>query len=58
MVGELPEGVEIGGLIGEAQRTVESVVLGLENGSVRQRVWAEYLREVVGVLEERRKEEE
>lgn len=34
-------------LIREIQRTMESVVLGLENGSMAQRVQAEYLRELV-----------
>lgn len=34
-------------MMGEVQRTVESVVLGLDNGSMAQRVQAEYLRELV-----------
>lgn len=34
-------------LISEIQKTMESVVLGLENGSMAQRVQAEYLRELV-----------
>jgi hypothetical protein len=34
-------------LISEIRRTMETVVLGLENGSVAQRVQAEYLRELV-----------
>lgn len=34
-------------LIAEIQRTMETVVLGLENGSTAQRVQAEYLRELV-----------
>jgi hypothetical protein len=34
-------------LIKEIQRTMEGVVLGLENGSMAQRVQAEYLRELV-----------
>ena len=34
-------------LISEIQRTMETVVLGLENGSMAQRVQAEYLRELV-----------
>lgn len=34
-------------LIKEIQMTMESVVLGLENGSMAQRVQAEYLRELV-----------
>jgi len=32
---------------GEVQRTMEAVVLGLDNGSMAQRVQAEYLRELV-----------
>lgn len=34
-------------LISEIQRTMETVVLGLDNGSMAQRVQAEYLRELV-----------
>jgi hypothetical protein len=34
-------------LIKEIQKTMETVVLGLENGSMAQRVQAEYLRELV-----------
>lgn len=34
-------------LIAEIQKTMETVVLGLENGSMAQRVQAEYLRELV-----------
>lgn len=34
-------------LVTEIQRTMESVVLGLENGSMSQRVQAEYLQELV-----------
>jgi len=34
-------------LLGEVQRTIEGVVLGLENGSMAQRVQAEFLRELV-----------
>jgi hypothetical protein len=33
-------------LMGEVQRTIEGVVLGLESGSMAQRVQAEYLREL------------
>jgi hypothetical protein len=35
----------------EVQRTMETVVLGLENGSMQQRVMAEYLRELVTRIE-------
>jgi len=35
----------------EVQRTMESVVLGLESGSTAQQVQAEYLRELVGRIE-------
>mmetsp|Transcript_48926 Transcript_48926/g.72717 ORF Transcript_48926/g.72717 Transcript_48926/m.72717 type:complete len:354 (-) Transcript_48926:17-1078(-) len=38
-------------LMGEVQRTIEGVVLGLENGSMAQRVQAEYLRELVTRIE-------
>lgn len=38
-------------LIGEVQRTIEGVVLGLENGSMAQRVQAEFLRELVARIE-------
>ncbi|KAG7367590.1 hypothetical protein IV203_030261 [Nitzschia inconspicua] len=38
-------------LIGEIQKTMETVVLGLENGSMAQRVQAEYLRELVSRVE-------
>jgi len=41
------EGVTTQSLIGEIQKTMESVVLGLENGSMAQRVQAEFLRELV-----------
>jgi hypothetical protein len=34
-------------LIAEIQRTMETVVLGLENGTMAQRVQAEYLRELL-----------
>jgi hypothetical protein len=39
--------VKASSLISEIQRTMEAVVLGLENGSMAQRVQAEYLRELV-----------
>jgi len=38
-------------LMFEVQRTIEGVVLGLENGSMAQRVQAEYLRELVTRIE-------
>jgi hypothetical protein len=38
-------------LMSEVQRTIEGVVLGLENGSMAQRVQAEYLRELVTRIE-------
>ena len=41
------EDVKVSALISEIQRTMETVVLGLENGSMAQRVQAEYLRELV-----------
>lgn len=44
-------------LIGEIQRTMETVVLGLENGSMAQRVQAEFLRELVSRAESARPSE-
>jgi len=38
-------------LINEVQKTMESVILGLENGSMAQRVQAEFLRELVTRIE-------
>lgn len=38
-------------LIGEVQKTMEGVILGLENGSMSQRVQAEFLRELVTRIE-------
>lgn len=38
-------------LIAEIQKTMETVVLGLENGSMAQRVQAEFLRELVSRVE-------
>ena len=38
-------------LMGETQRIIEAVVLGLENGSMAQRVQAEYLKELVTRIE-------
>ena len=38
-------------LIGEVQKTMEGVILGLDNGSMAQRVQAEFLRELVTRIE-------
>lgn len=38
-------------VMAEVQKTIEGVVLGLENGSMAQRVQAEYLRELVSRIE-------
>jgi len=38
-------------LINEIQKTMENVVLGLENGSMAQRIQAEFLRELVTRVE-------
>ena len=43
--------VPLDSLKSEVQRTMESVVLGLENGSMSQQVQAEYLRELVSRIE-------
>ncbi len=43
--------VAAGELLGEVQKTIEGCVLGLENGSMRQRVQAEFLRELVTRIE-------
>ena len=45
------DGVSSNKLMAEVQRTIEAVVLGLENGSMAQRVQAEYLRELVTRIE-------
>uniref|UniRef100_A0A6U6C7N1 Plastid lipid-associated protein/fibrillin conserved domain-containing protein n=1 Tax=Odontella aurita TaxID=265563 RepID=A0A6U6C7N1_9STRA len=45
------DGVGPKALMGEVQRTIEGVVLGLENGSMAQRVQAEFLRELVSRVE-------
>ncbi|KAL3937294.1 MAG: hypothetical protein SGARI_002175 [Bacillariaceae sp.] len=45
------EGLTTQSLIAEIQKTMETVVLGLENGSMAQRVQAEYLRELVTRVE-------
>lgn len=44
-------GVSAAALTSEVQRTMETVVLGLENGSMNQRVQAEYLKELVTRIE-------
>lgn len=38
-------------LVSEVQKTMEGVILGLENGSVAQRVQAEFLKELVTTIE-------
>jgi hypothetical protein len=38
-------------LVSEVQKTMEGVILGLENGSMAQRVQAEFLRELVTRIE-------
>lgn len=53
---EIRKGMEAGNvtkdaLVGEVQKTMEGVILGLENGSMAQRVQAEYLRELVTRIE-------
>ena len=45
------DGLTTQGLIAEIQKTMETVVLGLENGSMAQRVQAEFLRELVSRVE-------
>ena len=45
------EGVTKESLVGEVQKTMEGVILGLENGSMGQRVQAEFLRELVTRIE-------
>lgn len=54
--GEIRQGVAAGdvtkdALISEVQKTMEGVILGLENGSMAQRVQAEFLRELVTRIE-------
>lgn len=44
-------GVTPASIMGEVQRTIEGVVLGLDNGSMAQRVQAEFLRELVSRIE-------
>uniref|UniRef100_A0A6T8FN14 Uncharacterized protein n=1 Tax=Proboscia inermis TaxID=420281 RepID=A0A6T8FN14_9STRA len=50
-IGEGEELLSSEALMAEIQRTIESVVLGLENGSMAQRVQAEYLRELITRVE-------
>mmetsp|Transcript_30594 Transcript_30594/g.29503 ORF Transcript_30594/g.29503 Transcript_30594/m.29503 type:complete len:123 (-) Transcript_30594:37-405(-) len=38
-------------VMAEVQKTIEGVVLGLDNGSMAQRVQAEYLRELISRIE-------
>ena len=45
------DGIAPKSLIGETQRVIEAVVLGLESGSMAQRVQAEYLKELVTRIE-------
>ena len=45
------DGLTTQSLIAEIQKTMETVVLGLENGSMAQRVQAEFLRELVSRVE-------
>jgi len=45
------EEVKPNSIIGEVQRTIEAVVLGLENGSMAQRVQAEFLKELLTRIE-------
>lgn len=46
------DGVSSKALTSEVQRTMEAVVLGLESGSMAQRVQAEYLKELVTRIEQ------
>ena len=48
---EIAGDVSASDLTNEVQRTMETVVLGLESGSMQQRVMAEYLRELVTRIE-------
>ena len=43
----LNDGITSSGLVAEIQRTMETVILALENGSMAQRIQAEYLKELV-----------
>jgi len=45
-------GVSAQALTGEVQRTMEAVILGLENGSMTQRVQAEFVKELVTRIEQ------
>ena len=44
-------GIRPKSFMGEVQRTVEAIILGLPNGSIAQQVQAEYLRELIGRIE-------
>merc|ERR1711957_133907 len=45
------EEIKPNSILSEVQRTIETVVLGLENGSMAQRVQAEFLKELVTRIE-------
>jgi len=45
------DGADFNDLLNEIQKTIEGVVLGMENGSMGQRVCAEFLREMVTRVE-------
>lgn len=45
------EGMKPSSLVGETQRVIEAVILGLESGSMAQRVQAEYLKELLTRIE-------
>lgn len=47
----IDEEVTKDGLVSEVQKTMEGIILGLENGSMAQRVQAEFLRELVTRIE-------
>ena len=49
--GDVNVNVKPSSLIGETQRIIEAIVLGLENGSMAQRVQAEYLKELLTRIE-------
>lgn len=44
-------GIRPKSFMGEVQRTVEAIILGLPNGSLAQQVQAEYLRELIARIE-------
>jgi hypothetical protein len=45
------KGIRPRAFMGEVQRTVEAIILGLPNGSMTQQVQAEYLRELIARIE-------